>query len=621
MPRLLFLLSFLTSSVHGDWQHIRGPNLDGVSNERDIADSWPSSGPPILWSRELGPAYSGIVVAENRVFTLFQNKSGMFLIAMDATNGDELWRLRVDLPWQHGGMYPGPYASPTFHQNVVYYATPTGIVGAVEATTGNSIWTQNVRATFGSQGTEFGFAASPLIEDDLLYLPVGGQGASMVALHVQDGSTAWQNGDDSASYCPAYPITLNSRRLIVGFMRNCLVIHDAKTGTRLWRERLSNSYDEHSVWPLFDGGDRLLISSPFRGGAQLFLLQLHEDHITAKTIWAGKQLSNDVCSSLLSKGAIYGFDIHQAQASPHRPSRGVFKCVDFLTGKTRWESDQIGQASIIAVDGKLLIWNETGTLILARENSERFEELARATILGDAGLSWSPPAISNQRMYLRDHQRIVCVYLGSMSNLDPAQTIEPKREVGAPWNWSKLVPHEPEFPNDPPSRNELTSWFLACTLILMLAFASISLFKLLGFRKRSMGLFLVLTMLLSILGTTLIGTLFDRFVLTWPLALYLVFRLVVRIGSFPNRGWRHQVFARLALLAFVVICLGYYRLCQEVGYAMGWGFLAGFLPVLPALVWIDRRIKGRLRILAEFLSFAIYFWSSGVIPGLKSSFE
>jgi hypothetical protein len=38
----------------------------------------------------------------------------------------------------------------------------------------------------------------------------------------------------------------------------------------------------------------------------------------------------------------------------------------------------IGQAGIIVVDGKLLMLNEMDELILARINSNRYEELARA---------------------------------------------------------------------------------------------------------------------------------------------------------------------------------------------------------------------------------------------------
>ena len=385
---LLLCLILTAGASAADWPHVRGPNYDAISHETGLVDHWPESGPPVLWTRELGPGYSAFIVAEGRAFTLFQTTGGIFLISLDVDTGAEIWKERVDWPWQPGGMYPGPYASPTSCDGMVYYATPIGVVGCVRALDGRSQWTVNVREKFGSRGTEFGYASTPTVEDGRVLLPVGGPNAAMVALSTVDGSTLWANGDDPASYCPAYPITLNGRRLVAGFFQNSLVLFDAKTGERVWRERISSSYDEHAAWPLFDGR-HLLIASPFRIGAQLFRFNSGEAGITAKTLWSGRQLSNDVCSSLLFDGFVYGFDLQQAQASPHRAAKGIFKCLDFLTGKVRWETNEVGQASVLLADGKLILWTETGALILAKPNPECYEELARVKVLGGDGMCWA----------------------------------------------------------------------------------------------------------------------------------------------------------------------------------------------------------------------------------------
>jgi hypothetical protein len=38
----------------------------------------------------------------------------------------------------------------------------------------------------------------------------------------------------------------------------------------------------------------------------------------------------------LVEGAIYGFDVHDIQAKVHRPTRGQFRSLDFLTGESHW---------------------------------------------------------------------------------------------------------------------------------------------------------------------------------------------------------------------------------------------------------------------------------------------
>src|SRR5687768_9698962 len=163
-----------------DWPHLRGPNYDGIARESGPVETWSSAGPPILWTRELGQGYSGFVVAGSRAFTQFQQLSGQYLVCLDAETGEEVWRLRYDAPWQRSGAYPGPYASPTWRDGRVYFASPSGIVGAADAADGTLVWSRNLLREFRGKGAGFGFACTPLIEEGLVIFPVGGQGASVV---------------------------------------------------------------------------------------------------------------------------------------------------------------------------------------------------------------------------------------------------------------------------------------------------------------------------------------------------------------------------------------------------------------------------------------------------------
>ncbi|CAN5154222.1 hypothetical protein BH11PLA2_BH11PLA2_43760 [soil metagenome] len=620
MVRVAVILGLLVARVvsAADWPQVRGPAYDAISKETGLANSWPEAGPPVLWTRELGPGYSAFIVAEGRAFTLFQTSGGMYLIALDVDTGTELWKERIDWPWQPGGMYPGPYASPTFHDGKLFYATPTGVVGCKRASDGQSLWTLNVREKFGSRGTEFGFASTPTVEDGRVYLPVGGMNAAMVALSTADGSTLWASGDDPASYCPAYPITLDGTRLIVGFFQNSLVLLDAATGERVWRERLSSSYDEHAAWPLFDGR-HLLIASPFRVGSTLYRFSTVDSKVTAKTIWSGRQLSNDVCSSLLVDGHIYGFDITQAQASTHRPAKGTFKCLDYATGKVRWETDEIGQASAIHADGKIILWTETGTLILAKPNADRYEELARAKVLSGKIMCWPAPALAGKRLIVRDHTRAVCLYLGPPSELNPARQTLTLTASDSGFDWTRLVPKEPAFANDAPRAADIGNWFLWCLGIIAIAVFVALLNRRLIRRGNPRTVLLAVAFVLGAAGTTAIGTWFDTFAWTWPVSLYAAFRGLLALGlDRTAHGWRHQVFARLALLLFIGLCFAYYRLCMAVGYALAWGFLGGFVPALPIVILALRTTNRPRRWLLELLAFAVYFWFSGFIPGWKT---
>ncbi len=325
------------------WPHLRGPHYDGIDRASRLADSWPSRGPPVLWIRELGQGYSGFAVAADRAYTQAQSLAGQYVMCLDASTGNTLWEHRYDWPSKPAGSYPGPMATPTWHAGKVYFAAPSGLVGCLDDRTGHSLWSVNVKELFGSSGTEFGYACTPCVEDGKVILPVGGPGASVVALDTDTGKTIWKAGDDPASYCPALPITYRGRRRCVAFLRNALTVFDMANGKQLLRQSISSDYDEHAAWPLYQEPE-LMIASPMRAGAQLYRLDELNDAITSRMVWASRELSNDIFSSVLVDDHIYGFDLRDLQAKEYRPSRGQFKCLDWKTGKTLWATEKTGHA-------------------------------------------------------------------------------------------------------------------------------------------------------------------------------------------------------------------------------------------------------------------------------------
>jgi outer membrane protein assembly factor BamB len=556
------------------------------------------------------------VAVGGRVYTQFQSRTGQYVLCLDADTGAEVWRQRVDWLWQIEGAYPGPYATPTWHAGRLYYATPTGLVGCLDAADGRTLWSVDVRKQFRGKGTEFGYAATPLIEDGRVIVPVGGPHASVVALDAGNGATVWTAGDDQASYCPVYPITFHGRRRIVAFLRNSLVIHDPVTGKQLWRQELSADYDEHSAWPLF-AEPHLLIASPFRVGSRLYRLEESEAGVSGREVWANRELSNDVCSSVLIDGHVYGFDLHQLQASAHRASRGRFKCLDFATGTVRWETDTVGQATVLAADGKLILLNDTGTLMLARVSPTTYEELARARVL-DGGLCWTPPTLWHGRLFVRNHSRAVCLFLGRPTDLDPNRALPPAPSP-SPWqhfDWTWLLSVEPDHPHDAPSTAELLRWFGWCVFgVFTVAGIVAGLVRLMTRTATWVrAAYATTAFLLGLAGTTVFSSATGVFVITWPASLYVAFRLTLAASLWTEA----RLAARGVLLLFLVLCYGYYRLCLAVGYVMAWGFLAGFPLAVPAAIAAVRIRHLWLRVLLDGVGFTVYFWASGMLPAWKA---
>lgn len=581
------------------WPFLRGPDYNGRSAEIGLADEWPVEGPPVLWHRELGQGYSAFVARGDQVYTQAQSLGGQYVYCLDADTGATKWRHRYAGPHELIGVYPGPRATPTLSGECVYFAAPDGLIGCLHAGTGQRVWSRNVVRDFGgSGGVGFGYSCSPTVIDGLVILPVGGVGASLVALDARSGETVWSEGDDPSSYTPAYPFTLEGRKLVCGYLKNALVVHDRLTGERLLRKSLSHGYDEHAAWPIYSE-PYLWLSGPFHGGSRLLKLTF-DDRMGVDTVWTSQTLSNDVVSSVMVEGHVFGFDILDVQAKVHRPSRGKFRCIEFLTGNTKWshgsgrprrrsratQDNEIGQAGLIAADGKLILLSETGELILLRATPEHCEELARASVLSGE-LTWTPPALHRGRVYLRNQSRAVCVYLGEpdlRTGEDPAIRISEVPQSAYRDLAGTILAIEPEYAFDIPTPTWLGRWWLASLTILIAADSMGWLVVRRNASTKRRQITRTVAFFAGAAGTTFLSGWLGQFYFTWPICLYVAFEAAAtkqKVKSDSAAKGHAPIKARLPLLLWVIICVVYFLLCRRLSLVFEWAFLAGFVGALP----------------------------------------
>jgi len=647
-------LQLIADDERFDWSGIRGPRWDGISDDSGIADSWPAQGPPVLWTRELGQGYSAFIAWGDRIATQYQSLSGQYLICMNANTGKTLWEYRYDWPFDPAGVYPGPRATPAYHDGLIYFASPAGLIGCLDSNTGTLQWSVDLAATFGCELTGFGYACSPTVVEGLIVLPVGCANASMVALEAKTGHVEWRSGDDAGSYAPAFPITFKGRSLVLGYLENVLVCHDRSTGQLLWRFELSRGYDEHSSWPLYRE-PHLWISSPFRAGSEM--LELTSDP-TVPVRSLGKQplMSNDIFSSVLIDGAIYGFDVREAQAKTHRSTRGVFRCIDFMTGEECWsvgdgrplrqsssdappatasqDTPLIGHATVIAVDGKLILFNDLGELILARATRERYEELARISVLSGE-ICWTQPALSHGRLFVRNQSRAACLFLGDPQSLQPDVRSQSMTTAEIPhaayFDWASVILGvEPEYAFDLPSLKWFRLWFQICLFGIiggcLLTTAMLTVIP--KFRKASRlfreTAFWGMVFLVGACGTTFLSPALNEFVFTWPVCLFAVFQPFIDRVVLKRRQMtgRERLHSGLSCVVFLGGCLLYFLACRRLSLVFEWVFLGGFFAAVPFSLaakhlFCARRWYPLWQVLATALAFVAFFWSPVVYLYLR----
>jgi outer membrane protein assembly factor BamB len=67
-------LGTIDEILPGSWPRFRGADFDNISKDpTPLAESWDTSGPPIIWQTTLGEGYAGPAVLNGRVYVLDLN--------------------------------------------------------------------------------------------------------------------------------------------------------------------------------------------------------------------------------------------------------------------------------------------------------------------------------------------------------------------------------------------------------------------------------------------------------------------------------------------------------------------------------------------------------------------
>src|SRR6185436_4348239 len=73
------------------WTQWGGPYGNFHTDAAGLKDTWPASGPTVVWKRALGEGYSSPSVEGDRLYTMYGKRGQEVVIAADAGSGATLW--------------------------------------------------------------------------------------------------------------------------------------------------------------------------------------------------------------------------------------------------------------------------------------------------------------------------------------------------------------------------------------------------------------------------------------------------------------------------------------------------------------------------------------------------
>jgi outer membrane protein assembly factor BamB len=251
----------------------------------------------------------------------------------------------------------------------------------------------------------FPVGTSPLLEDNLLIIAVGGRKpkSGIAAFDVETGQTVWTVTDDRRSFATPVVATIHGRRHVFVLTHEGLVSLNPASGEMNWRVpfRPKNPDVLMATTPVVHGD--LVFVSAYQCGAMC--LRVLPDGGCEK-LWSDRRSLDSQHNNLIYRdGCVLGFS-----AREH-----VLGCVELRTGKWGWKWDsELDRGCLLAYSDRLIVFSEKGQLgvLSVLNDSCQYESLTTALLPGPC---YSAPAISSGRMFLRNEKTLACFDLSHKS--------------------------------------------------------------------------------------------------------------------------------------------------------------------------------------------------------------
>jgi len=428
---VLFLtLAGAAGAVAGEaaeyWPQWRGPHHNGRSSTaHDLPVSW-SPTENIAWRLQMPSWSAGTpVVWENTVFVTsaqegFNELKGygrggsqesspadkLLLLAVDRRNGEVKWRREVGSGNRLYRKQNLSSPSPITDGEKVWVMTGTGELSCWDFS-GNEIWRRNIQDDYGQFGLNHGYASTPLLWGEKLYVQVlhgmkTDDPSYVFAVNKDTGKTVWkvERPTDAPNESPddySTPIVVKCRggeRLIVSG-GDYVTGHDLETGEEMWRKAGFNPGKEPFYRTIASSIaiDDVVYTTSTRGKP---FIAFHAGG-ERKELWKN-DLGSDVPTPTTDGERIYVVD-----------DRGIVVALDAMTGEAVWERQRIEpgtySSSPLLADGKLYATSEDGTTTVLAAGDE-FKVLATNRL--DEHTLASPIAVDDQ-IFLRTAEALYCI--------------------------------------------------------------------------------------------------------------------------------------------------------------------------------------------------------------------
>src|SRR4030095_11558308 len=156
---------------------------------------------------------------------------------------------------------------------------------------------------------------------------------------------------------------------------------DPDTGKVLWSHGHETSGDMNNSMPVWGSDNVLFVTSAYNGGSRALRLTKQGERTKVEELWFTNRLRVMFANVLRIGDYIYG------SSGDFGPA--FLTALDVKKGEVAWQERGFGRSSLLYADGKVILLDEDGTLILARVTSKGLQVLSKAPLFDT--VSWTVP--------------------------------------------------------------------------------------------------------------------------------------------------------------------------------------------------------------------------------------
>ncbi len=402
---LTFLIVNTQLTTAEDWPTWRGPTGNGVSTETELPVTWDTE-ENILWKLAM-PEWTGStpIVWQNQIFLSVADGDKLELWNINRNTGQPVWKRFLGSGNHRERKQNMSSPSPVTDGERVWVMTGTGVLKAFDYA-GNELWKRDIPQDYGEFGLMWGYASSPLLHENALYIQVlhgmkTDDPSYILRIDATTGDTVWREerstealNESPDSYTTPALLKYDGNIEIVITGGDAVSGHDPETGKEIWRADGLNPARQRNyrvvASPVIEGN---MIYAPTRIRPLLALKAGGRgDVLQSHVIWEtdnGPDVPTPVTDGqyfyiINDSGIVYVHDAHTGELT---------------YGKQRIQRGTYSSSPVLA-DGKIFITNESGLTTVFASGPE-FIELSRNP-LDDYCLS--SPAISEGQIFIRTAQ-------------------------------------------------------------------------------------------------------------------------------------------------------------------------------------------------------------------------